>query len=65
MYKRENRIKNIFKSFYHCDRKTTSNEYLFYELKNAITLYNKLKKLIRQMNNMSVTITNVNVDSTT
>ena len=64
MYKRDNRIKNIFKTIYQCDRKTTSNEYLFYELINAITLYITLNKLIIQMSNISVTITNVNADST-
>jgi len=37
MYKQDNRFKNIFKSFYDCDRKTTSNEQLIYELINAIT----------------------------
>ena len=46
MYKRDSRIKNIFKTNYQCDRKTTSNEYLFYELIIAITLYNLLNKLI-------------------
>jgi hypothetical protein len=47
MYKRDNRIKNIFKTIYQCDRKTTNNEYLFYELIHAITLYKTLNKLIK------------------